>query len=251
MQSFSALKKLLDNCRVVGCTDNASGRVMYDSSACISAILSQVAQGLKALVVSSAPEAPKNKTLKQILEHARTTGLADILCLCLETSGSSLISSSSNLLCAARESCRALCSLIDAHEVVSVNKNAYAFSLHAFRSFSLLRLNIRDHDHHSLVRTGSTEVVDAVTKAFLRSKDRLNIYGCTMDNKVWEHPEEWRLERFPDENNNSVDLYKMTTFGRGKRLALATTSNLNDKDGIEETFVLELQISFDLSFKCN
>ncbi|KAK2977171.1 hypothetical protein RJ640_000422 [Escallonia rubra] len=40
---------------------------------------------------------------------------------------------------------------------------------------------------------------------------------CIMEEKVWEHPEEWRPERFLDENNNSVDLYKMTTFGGGKR----------------------------------
>ncbi|KAK2988575.1 hypothetical protein RJ640_001509 [Escallonia rubra] len=50
-----------------------------------------------------------------------------------------------------------------------------------------------------------------------RTKDRLNIYGCIMDDKVWEHPEEWRPERFLDENNDSVDLYKMTAFGGGKR----------------------------------
>ncbi|KAK3042781.1 hypothetical protein RJ639_001054 [Escallonia herrerae] len=194
-KSFSVLKKLLDICRVsgssyfrhwvglvelysqvVGCTDDASGRVVYESSACITAILSQVAQGLKAPAVSSAPE---NETLKQILEHAKTAGLADLLCLCLATSGSSLISGSSNLLRAACESCRALCSLIDAHEVVSVNENAYVFPLHAFRSHSLHRLDIRDHDRSSLVGTGSTEVVDAVTGAFLRSKGiQVAIYYC-------------------------------------------------------------------------
>ncbi|KAK3004965.1 hypothetical protein RJ639_018407 [Escallonia herrerae] len=194
-KSFSVLKKLLDNCRVsgssyfkhwvglvelysqvVGCTDDASGRVVYESSGCITAILSQVAQGLKVPAESSAPE---NEILKQILEHAKTAGLADLLCLCLATSGSSLISGSSNLLRAACESCRALCSLIDAHEVVSVNENAYVFPLHAFRSHSLHRLDIRDHDRSSLVGTGSTEVVDAVTGAFLRSKGiQVAIYYC-------------------------------------------------------------------------
>ncbi|KAK3043615.1 hypothetical protein RJ639_001677 [Escallonia herrerae] len=193
MQSFLVLKKLLDNYRVsgssyfghwvglvelysqvVGGTHDTSRRVMYDSSSCITAILSQVAHGLKAPAVSSTPEAPENETLKQILKHARTA--------------------------------------------VSVNENAYVFPLHAFRSHSLLRLDIRDHDRRSLVGTGSIEVVDAVTKAFLRSKNRLSIYGCTMDYMVWEHPEEWRPERFLDENNNSVDLYKMMTFGGGKRV---------------------------------
>ncbi|KAK3016199.1 hypothetical protein RJ639_006032 [Escallonia herrerae] len=87
-------------------------------------------------------------------------------------------------------------------------------------SHSLLRLDIRDHDHRSLVGTGSTEVVDAVIEAFLRSKDRLNIYGCTIDDKVCEHPKEWRPERFLDENKDSVDPYKMTAFGRGKRVSI-------------------------------
>ncbi|KAK2970312.1 hypothetical protein RJ640_017043 [Escallonia rubra] len=95
------------------------------------------------------------------------------------------------------------------------------FTLHAFQSHSLLRLDIRCHDRRSLVGTGSTEVVDTVRGAFFRSKDRLNIYGCIMDDKVWEHPEEWRPKRFLDENNDSVDLYKMTAFGGGKRVCAA------------------------------
>ncbi|KAK2976805.1 hypothetical protein RJ640_027615 [Escallonia rubra] len=40
-----------------------------------------------------------------------------------------------------------------------------------------------------------------------------------MDDKVWEHPKEWRPERFLDENNDSVDLYKMMAFGGGKRFS--------------------------------
>ncbi|KAK3042418.1 hypothetical protein RJ639_000142 [Escallonia herrerae] len=99
-------------------------------------------------------------------------------------------------------------------------KMLYVFPLHAFWSHSLLPLDIRDHDHHSLVGTGSTKVVDAVTGAFLKSKDRLNIYGCTIDDKVCEHPKDWRPEKFLDENKDSVDPYKMMAFGGGKRYVL-------------------------------
>ncbi|KAK2995005.1 hypothetical protein RJ640_030052 [Escallonia rubra] len=53
------------------------------------------------------------------------------------------------------------------------------------------------------------------------SDDRLN-----MDDKVWEHPKEWRPERFLDENNDSVDLYKMMAFGGGKRVCAAVHSKL-------------------------
>ncbi|KAK3029867.1 hypothetical protein RJ639_038664 [Escallonia herrerae] len=57
----------------------------------------------------------------------------------------------------------------------------------------------------------------------------LNIYGCIMDDKVWEHPKEWRREGFLDENNDSVDLYKMMTFGGGKEgMCCWCTSNYAD-----------------------
>ncbi|KAK3030144.1 hypothetical protein RJ639_037665 [Escallonia herrerae] len=38
-----------------------------------------------------------------------------------------------------------------------------------------------------------------------------------LDDKVWEHPEEWRPKRFLNKNNDSMDLYKMMAFGGGKR----------------------------------
>ncbi|KAK2989356.1 hypothetical protein RJ640_003038 [Escallonia rubra] len=49
----------------------------------------------------------------------------------------------------------------------------------------------------------------------------INVYGCIMDDKVWEHPEEWTPKRFLDENNDIVDLYKKMAFGlwRGKEEA--------------------------------
>ncbi|KAK3003027.1 hypothetical protein RJ639_019437 [Escallonia herrerae] len=89
---------------------DASGRVIYESSACITAILSQVEHNL---------------------EHTRTKGLAYLLCLSLK---------------------------------------------------------------------------------------HIRMYH---GDKVWEHPKEWRPERFLDKNNDSVDLYKMMAFGGGKRVCAA------------------------------
>ncbi|KAK2977550.1 hypothetical protein RJ640_018192 [Escallonia rubra] len=40
-----------------------------------------------------------------------------------------------------------------------------------------------------------------------------------------KHPEEWRLERFLDENNDSVDLYKMMAFGGRKRAGSSISSS--------------------------
>ncbi|KAM6581697.1 hypothetical protein CsatA_005471 [Cannabis sativa] len=46
----------------------------------------------------------------------------------------------------------------------------------------------------------------------------INIYGCNMDEKKWESPEEWNPERFLDEKFDPMDLYKTMTFGAGKRV---------------------------------
>lgn len=203
-KSFLIIRMLIDNCgdgisssyfghwvalveifsQVVGCMEDASGRVLYESSACITVLLSRVAKSLNTTASISVPNgacAPSvvNETSKQILDHAITSGLVDHLCMCLETSGSSLISGSSNLLRAACEACRAIWSLIDALEILFVKKNAFMFPLYSMRSHSSLRLDIRDHDRASVAGIQSEKVVDALTRAFLKSKAiQVAIYCC-------------------------------------------------------------------------
>nr|XP_024927877.1 serine/threonine-protein kinase TIO isoform X2 [Ziziphus jujuba var. spinosa] len=191
-KSFSVIKILLDNrgsgtagsyfkhwvalaeifSQVVGCSEDASARVLQESIACIAVMLSSVAQGLKAICSSSGPDvvSAPNEALKRILDHAKTSGLIDQLCLCLATSGTSLISGSSNMLRAACEACRAIWKLIDALEILYMKENTCPFPLTAMQSHSLLRLNISDQERGSLVGTEAAKVVDIVTKAFLRSK---------------------------------------------------------------------------------
>uniref|UniRef100_A0A5B6ZUZ9 ent-kaurene monooxygenase n=1 Tax=Davidia involucrata TaxID=16924 RepID=A0A5B6ZUZ9_DAVIN len=50
------------------------------------------------------------------------------------------------------------------------------------------------------------------------SEIAINIYGCNMDKKQWENPEEWKPERFLDEKYDSMDLHKTMSFGGGKRV---------------------------------
>ncbi|KAH9756109.1 serine/threonine-protein kinase TIO [Citrus sinensis] len=160
--------------KVVSCNEDASGRVLYEATACITVMLSRVAQNLKASSSAPGPDAnstPRvNETLKRILDHAKTSGLVDHLCCCLATSGSSLNSGSSNMLRAACETCKAIFSLVDALEIHFTMENAYLFPLNAFWSHSLLRLDIRDHERGSLVGPESARIIDALTRAFLRSK---------------------------------------------------------------------------------
>ncbi|XP_062159750.1 ent-kaurene oxidase, chloroplastic-like [Alnus glutinosa] len=49
------------------------------------------------------------------------------------------------------------------------------------------------------------------------SEIAINIYGCNMDKKQWENPEEWKPERFLDEKYDSADLQKTMAFGAGRR----------------------------------
>ncbi|XP_025646306.1 ent-kaurene oxidase [Arachis hypogaea] len=60
------------------------------------------------------------------------------------------------------------------------------------------------------------------------SEIAINIYGCNMDEEVWENPEQWMPERFlDDEKYESMDLYKTIAFGAGKRVcAGALQANL-------------------------
>ncbi|KAG8649975.1 serine/threonine-protein kinase TIO [Manihot esculenta] len=202
-KSFAITKLLLDNkgdgfgasyfthwvalsenfVQVVGSNEDTSGRVLYEASACITVVLSRVAQGLQATSLNSSPEAVStpvmSETMKRILDHAKTCGLVEHLCLSLATSGSSLISGSSNMLRAACEACRAIWSLIDAVETLFMKSNVYSFPLNALWSHSLTRLEIRDQERGSLTGTDSSRIIDAVTRAFLKSKAvQVAIYYC-------------------------------------------------------------------------
>ncbi|OMO90791.1 Armadillo-like helical [Corchorus capsularis] len=68
------------------------------------------------------------------------------------------------------EACRAIWSLMDALDILFMKENSNLFPLDALRSHSLVRLDIRDDARGLLAGTESAKVVDAVTRAFVRSK---------------------------------------------------------------------------------
>ncbi|KAI3959800.1 hypothetical protein MKW98_029837 [Papaver atlanticum] len=55
----------------------------------------------------------------------------------------------------------------------------------------------------------------------------INIYGCNMDKKQWDSPEEWKPERFLDSKYDPKDLYKTMSFGGGKRVCVGTSQGLS------------------------
>ncbi|PON62443.1 GPCR kinase [Trema orientale] len=156
--------------QVVACKDNASGKVLYESTACVTVMLASVVQGLKSFCSDSDPGviSTAKEILKRILGHAKTCSLVEHLCLSLATSGSSLISGSSDKLRAACEACRAIWSLIEASEILYTKENAHQFPLSALQS-PLLRLNISNQEG-LLLSSESVKIVDVVTEVFLRSK---------------------------------------------------------------------------------
>ncbi|KAM5557891.1 serine/threonine-protein kinase TIO [Rosa sericea] len=154
--------------QVVGGSEDASGRVLFESIACITVMLTRVNQGLKQAV------SDPNEAVKQILDHAKTSGLVDQLCLCLATAGASLISGSLNMSRSACEACRAIWLLVDASEFFSTKGNAISFPLNTLRSPS------RAQDRGgSLIGTESAKLVAVVTRALVRSKPvQVAIHYC-------------------------------------------------------------------------
>ncbi|XP_026398259.1 ent-kaurene oxidase, chloroplastic-like [Papaver somniferum] len=59
------------------------------------------------------------------------------------------------------------------------------------------------------------------------SQIALNIYGCNMDKKQWDSPEEWNPERFLDIKYDPMDIYKTMSFGGGKRVCPGSSQGLS------------------------
>lgn len=167
--------------QVVRRNEDASGKILNEAIGCISVELSKVAYSLKASsdINNDAEYVPSVvfETVKDIVDHAKASGLVEKLCLCLEIAGSSLSSGSPNLLRAVSEGCKALWSLIDALETLFTKEHAYLYPLDAVRSPSLLRLDIKESEQGLLVGKESTRIIDTVTRAFLKSKSvQISIY---------------------------------------------------------------------------
>ncbi|CAI9087056.1 OLC1v1021022C1 [Oldenlandia corymbosa var. corymbosa] len=167
--------------QVVSCPEEVSGRILYEATACITVMLSIVAQALKALPAASDTTGMPYRSVMQVLDHAKESELTEVLCLCLAMSGSSLMSGSSNLLRAACEACRALWSLVTALELLYYKDNARVSPLAALRSHSLCQPNIQDNCDQglSLLAKDLANTTESVTKAFIKSKPiQIAVYYC-------------------------------------------------------------------------
>nr|XP_010938300.1 serine/threonine-protein kinase TIO [Elaeis guineensis] len=198
VKSLSILKKLLDNSgngigssysrhwislsdlysQILVAIRDASGRIHYESTACVAVMLSRVVWGLKTSMSSEGSKA-MDETLHQIVDHARTSGVVELLLGCLAASGSSLMSGTSNMVPAACETCKAIWYLINALEIISVQGQVFIFPLVYSRQHPLSQPDVKTHEHGLWIDTESAKIIEMIVKLFLESKPvQLAIYYC-------------------------------------------------------------------------
>ncbi|GAB4858190.1 hypothetical protein Ancab_009587 [Ancistrocladus abbreviatus] len=154
-----------ESAQIVKCSEeDSTGKVLYESTACVAIMLSRVVQAVKASITAGHSEV--GDTLKQVLDHAKTTGLIDQLCSCLAISGTSLVSGSLSFSHAASEACRATWLPIEALENFALEENTCTFPLDAHRYHSLAQLDTKDCDWRPLTGTASDKIVGTVARAF-------------------------------------------------------------------------------------
>ncbi|KAF5178747.1 Serine/threonine-protein kinase [Thalictrum thalictroides] len=181
IQHWAALLELYS--QVVNYTEDSSGRVLRESTACIAIMLTQVSQALRMPDSSAMPQnvsAPLSvdEASEQILSHAKKSGLVDLLLLALVASGSSssISSGSSVMVRVACEACRAMWELINVSEILSAKEHAFLFPLNTLRSHC--GHDVKD-DRGLVFERASDRIVDAMVAAFLKSKHmQIAIYYC-------------------------------------------------------------------------
>ncbi|CAM8993226.1 unnamed protein product [Rhodiola kirilowii] len=163
--------------QVVHFSEDSYRKVLHESAACLTTLLSRVTQAVK---LSEDPFATGvNDIMKKILDHALKTGLVDQFCVSLSIAGTSLISGSTNMLRAACETCRAIWSLIDALETRSIKESAHMFPAVTMHSQSVLRNDRKTPERTAMVGVESAHVVDVVARTFLKSKYiQVALYYC-------------------------------------------------------------------------
>ncbi|KAK4758063.1 hypothetical protein SAY87_019364 [Trapa incisa] len=164
--------------KVVNCNGYASWRLLSECSSCIVTFLTKIAHILKGSS-NNKDETSATTVMKTMMDHAKTSGLVEHLCLCLAISGSGLQKGSSNFSSSAGEGCKALWLLIYLLEVLFLKEHAYQFPLDAGWNNSLLRLDIEETEQGLLVGKKSTEVVDVITSAIINSKHiQISLDNC-------------------------------------------------------------------------
>ncbi|KAF3341059.1 Serine/threonine-protein kinase TIO [Carex littledalei] len=188
-KSFSILKKLLDSSggapadsyykhwkalnelysEVITSSHDKSGRLAYETTACLAVMLYRVTLGLKTNI-STKGQKPVDNVLLQILDHACSSSqFLELLFQCLLGCGSASHTEPSTLIPAACESCKVIWYLVYAMELMSLNDGQILFPLACWRR----------PGQDPLTDLRSAKLVDVVSRALLDSRQmQIALYYC-------------------------------------------------------------------------
>ena len=162
--------------QILNSTVDPSGRISRESTACLALMLSRVISGLKASMSSEGTKAVDESLLK-IIDHARRSQLLELLCECLITSGSDIISGSTNMVPAACEACKAIWYLAHAVDIMSITAHHFSFPLANSRQRVDLKLDDKLQQQDSMA--DSNDLINRFSKSFLGSQPmQVAVYHC-------------------------------------------------------------------------
>ncbi|KAJ3693415.1 hypothetical protein LUZ60_008895 [Juncus effusus] len=252
-KSFALMRKLLDTSGIVDSylkhwialnelyseiivsSHDTSGRLLYQSTACIAVMLSRVNQSLKTSISTKGQELVP-KPLLEILDHAsRSFLLLNLLLKCLSGFGSATNSDPSNMVPAGCESCKAIWYLVHAFEILSLNEGHIVFPLASCKT-----------GLDPVTDSRSVELVQVVARTLSGSKDMQSLlYYCICTGLesgvnaalqlisrvcLYSTPDCTSLFIQPNSNNEETEFGGDNTIVSAMFLVLASCANYLKKD---------------------
>jgi fused len=141
-------------------------------------MLSRVISGLKASMSSEGPK-PVEESLCKIIGHARRSQLLELLCECLITSGSDIISGSTNMVPASCEACKAIWYLAHAVDIMSISAHHFSFPLANSWQQVHSKMGGKLQETGSMEDSNANNLINTFVKSFLASRPmQIAVYHC-------------------------------------------------------------------------
>lgn len=159
-------------------THDSSGRVLYESTTCVAAMLCRVTSGLNALLSPASGQenvggaaSVEGQIMAQIIMQAKALNTAENLCSCLKAIGASLISSTCTVAPVSGEACKGLWSLIDGLNLATGKLDQrHGFPLAVVRGYAEPWADDSRMDALEKTDDGSSAVVELVTDCLEKSR---------------------------------------------------------------------------------
>lgn len=141
-------------------------------------MLSRVISGLKASMSSEGPK-PVEESLLKIIDHGKRSQLLELLCEGLITSGSDIISGSTNMVPAACEACKAIWYLAHAVDIMTISAHHFSFPLANSWQQAHSKLGGKLQETDSMEASISNNLINTFVKSFLASHPmQVAVYHC-------------------------------------------------------------------------